>query len=68
MNSQKDYEMKSYRGWLRDVQDIYLERLASEADRVQVRIAGATPLDGEVGWVDANAIETAGEKCTPGSQ
>lgn len=34
-------------------------------DRVEVRVSGETPLDGEVGWIDAAAIETAGEKCTP---
>ena len=48
--------------------DIYLERLTSPGDRVEVRVSGETPLDGEVGWIDAAAIETAGEKCTPSGQ
>jgi agmatine deiminase len=48
-------------------QDIYLERLESTEGRVLVRVSGDTPLDGEMGWVDAHAIETAGEKCTAGS-
>ena len=44
-------------------QDIYLERLESEATRVQVRVAERSPLDGEIGWVERDAIESAGEKC-----
>jgi agmatine deiminase len=44
-------------------QDIYLERLASSGTRVQVRVTGPSPLDGEIGWVDTAAIESAGEKC-----
>ena len=43
--------------------DIYLERLSSSEKRVQVRVVGATRLHGEVGWVDEEAIESAGEKC-----
>jgi hypothetical protein len=40
-----------------------LERLSSSAKRVQIRVVGATRLHGEVGWVDEEAIESAGEKC-----
>ncbi len=43
--------------------DVYLERLASSTNRVQVRVVGAAGLDGEIGWVDEDAIESAGEKC-----
>ena len=43
--------------------DIYLERLSSSAKRVHVRVVGATWLNGEIGWVDAEDIESAGEKC-----
>ena len=44
-------------------QDVYVERLASAGTRVQVRVSGSSPLDGEVGWVEESAIESAGEKC-----
>jgi hypothetical protein len=44
-------------------QDVYLERLASAGTRVQVRVSGPSPLDGEIGWVDATEIESAGERC-----
>jgi hypothetical protein len=44
-------------------QDIYLERLSSTATRVQVRVVGPIALDGETGWIDKDAIESAGEKC-----
>jgi hypothetical protein len=44
-------------------QDIYLERLESEPTRVQVRVVGRSPLDGEIGWVEREAIESAGERC-----
>jgi agmatine deiminase len=44
-------------------QDIYLERLSSTDTRVQVRVSGRSRLDGEVGWVDKDAIESAGERC-----
>jgi agmatine deiminase len=44
-------------------QDVYLERLASAGRRVQVRVSGPSSLDGEIGWVDAADIESAGEKC-----
>ena len=44
-------------------QDIYLERLSSTETRVQVRVSGPSRLDGEIGWVELSAIESAGEKC-----
>jgi hypothetical protein len=50
----------------RSGRDIYLERLSSTGTRVQVRIDGPSALDGAVGWVDEDAIESAGEKC-PGA-
>ncbi len=43
--------------------DIYLERLSSSGNRIQVRVVGRSALNGEVGWVDADDIESAGEKC-----
>ena len=43
--------------------DVYLERLAATATRVQVRVLWAPGVEGEVGWVDQHAIESAGEKC-----
>jgi agmatine deiminase len=43
--------------------DVYLRRLSSSANRVEVRVAGAIGLDGVIGWVDEQAIESAGEKC-----
>ncbi len=43
--------------------DVYLERLFSSDRRVRVRVVGDGGLDGEVGWVDENDIESAGEKC-----
>ena len=43
--------------------DIYLERLFSSDGRVRVRVVGDGGLDGEVGWVDEDDIESAGEKC-----
>jgi hypothetical protein len=30
---------------------------------VRVEVVGASRLDGHVGWVDADDIESAGEKC-----
>ena len=43
--------------------DVYLKRLASSTNRVQVRVVGAAGLDGEIGWLDEDAIESAGGKC-----
>jgi hypothetical protein len=43
--------------------DIYLQRLSSSGKRMQVRVVGATRLHGEVGSVDGEDIESAGEKC-----
>ena len=43
--------------------DIYLERLSSSRQRVLVRIEGPSSLDGRIGWIDGDAIESAGEKC-----
>jgi agmatine deiminase len=42
---------------------IYLKRLSSEDKRVRVRVMGHTSLDGKVGWIDEENIESAGEKC-----
>lgn len=44
-------------------QDIYLKRLSSEGKRVRVRVMGHTRLDGRIGWIDEEDIESAGEKC-----
>ena len=49
----------------RSEQDIYLERLDMTEARVQVRVSGPAALHGEVGWVDQDAIESAGERCNP---
>ena len=43
--------------------DIHLERLSSTEERVRIRVECHCRLDGEVGWVDRNDIESAGEKC-----
>lgn len=43
--------------------DIYLERLSSSGNRIQVRVVGRSALNGEIGWVDGDDIESAGEKC-----
>ena len=40
--------------------DIYLQRLSSSHGRVLVRVEGPSSLDG---WIDGDAIESAGEKC-----
>jgi agmatine deiminase len=48
----------------RSGEDIYLERLSfGLGKRIRVRVVGATVLNGEVGWVDEDDIESAGEKC-----
>ncbi len=43
--------------------DVTLERLSSFGDWVRVRVAGPFHRDGDVGWVNEDAIESAGEKC-----
>jgi hypothetical protein len=43
--------------------DIYLERLFTSAKRVLVRVHGPSRLAARIGWVDEDAIESAGEKC-----
>lgn len=43
--------------------DVYLERLSSSGARVRVRVVGAFGHHGEVGWVDKDDIESAGERC-----
>ena len=43
--------------------DIYLERLSSLGERVQVKVVGASWLNGKIGWVAEEDIESAGEKC-----
>ena len=45
-------------------EDIYLERISSSGGRVQVRVHGASGLDGQAGWVSEGDIEAAGEKCS----
>jgi hypothetical protein len=42
--------------------DVYLERIGSHAGRARVRVSGFH-LDGTIGWVNEDAIESAGEKC-----
>jgi agmatine deiminase len=42
---------------------VYLKRLSSRGKRVQVQVVGAIHLSGEIGWVDQDDIESAGEKC-----
>lgn len=43
---------------------VYLKRLSSLAGRVKVQVVGEIRLDGQIGWVDENDIESAGEKCS----
>ncbi len=45
--------------------DIYLQRLSSSdlGKRVRVQVVGAFKLNGTIGWVDEDDIESAGEKC-----
>ncbi|HJS75615.1 MAG TPA: hypothetical protein VJ921_15080, partial [Vicinamibacteria bacterium] len=43
--------------------DVYLEKLGSHAGRVRARVSGRFDLDGRVGWVNEDAVESAGEKC-----
>ncbi len=43
--------------------DVYLERLSSSGSRVKVRVMGACDLDRQIGWVEEDDIESAGEKC-----
>jgi hypothetical protein len=42
---------------------VYLERLSTTGPRVRVRVVGACDLDREVGFVDKDDIESAGERC-----
>jgi agmatine deiminase len=42
---------------------VYVRRLSSFAGRVEVRVAGPLNLDGEIGWIDAGVLESAGERC-----
>jgi hypothetical protein len=44
-------------------EDIYLKRLASWGKRALVLITGQSHLNGRIGWIDENDIESAGEKC-----
>ena len=39
--------------------DVYLERLSTLGRRVRVRVSPG----GEVGWIDQDALESAGERC-----
>lgn len=47
----------------RNNHNIYLERLSTSGQRVQVRVDGPTELDGQTGWVEEDDIESAGERC-----
>ncbi len=42
---------------------VYLKRLAASEKRVRVEVVGASRLDGRIGWVDEDDVESAGEKC-----
>jgi agmatine/peptidylarginine deiminase len=42
---------------------VYLKRLAASGKRVRVEVVGASRLDGRIGWVGEEDIESAGEKC-----
>jgi hypothetical protein len=41
---------------------VYLKRLSSLGKRALVQVVGECHLDGRIGWVDENDIESAGEK------
>ena len=43
--------------------DVYLRTFSSAGRRVRVEVVGESRLDGRIGWVDADDIESAGEKC-----
>jgi agmatine deiminase len=43
--------------------DIYLKRLSSWGNRALVLITGEYHLNGRIGWIDEDDIESAGEKC-----
>jgi agmatine deiminase len=43
--------------------DVYLQRLTSSSGRVKVRVVGGCDTNGEIGWVEEDDIESAGEKC-----
>jgi len=43
--------------------DVYLERRGERDGRVEVKVVGLLGLAGRVGWIDAEDIESAGERC-----
>jgi len=43
--------------------DIYLKRLSSGGKRALVLVVGECALNGKIGWIDEDDIESAGEKC-----
>ena len=43
--------------------DIYLKRLSSWGKRALILVAGECSLNGKIGWIDEDDIESAGEKC-----
>jgi agmatine deiminase len=43
--------------------DIYLKRISSWGKRVLILVVGASHLNGRIGWIDEDEIESAGEKC-----
>jgi hypothetical protein len=43
--------------------DVYLQRLTSSSGRVKVRVVGGCDTNGEIGWVEEDDIESAGETC-----
>ena len=44
--------------------DIYLKRLSSSGKRALVLVTGECHLNGRIGWIDEDNIESAGEKCS----
>jgi agmatine deiminase len=43
--------------------EIYLKRLSSGGKRALVQVFGECKLNGKIGWIDEDDIESAGEKC-----
>jgi agmatine deiminase len=43
--------------------EIYLKRLSSWGKRALVLVTGASHLNGRIGWINEDDIESAGEKC-----
>ncbi|HKQ73871.1 MAG TPA: agmatine deiminase family protein [Blastocatellia bacterium] len=45
-------------------EDVYLKRLSSWGKRALVLVTGEFHLNGRIGWIDEDDIESAGEKCS----